>query len=223
MDGYDSLATFSSIDVDGRYAYGRQPAVATWNLARLAEALAPLLADRPDRALALAQQAVAGFDAHYGEAILAGFRRKLGLRVPEAGDAALIDGLLRIMSDNAADFTLTFRHLGDAAAGDGAALRELFIDTAALDVWLAAWRARLGREGGDAFERQAAMHAANPLFIPRNHRIDAVIGAATAGDLAPFSELVRVLADPCREQPGYERYAEPPTESERVRTTFCGT
>jgi uncharacterized protein YdiU (UPF0061 family) len=129
------------------------------------------------------------------------------------------------MAANQADFTLTFRALGHAARDPAAdtSVRALFTDPAAYDAWAIQWRARLALEPETAKARHAAMQAVNPAFIPRNHRVEAVIQAATAGDFAPFEELVTVLANPFQDQPDRAGYAEPPLLHERVLETFCGT
>ena len=130
------------------------------------------------------------------------------------------------MAKNQADFTLTFRKLGDAAGDEAAAadVRAQFMDPSAFDEWARRWRERTALEPQAAAERQAAMHAVNPMFIPRNHRVEAVIQAAVNNDdYAPFEELVKVLAKPFEEQPDYAAYADPPLPDQRVLQTFCGT
>jgi uncharacterized protein YdiU (UPF0061 family) len=155
-----------------------------------------------------------------------GLRRKLGLFTGREGDAALARDLLKAMAENRADFTLTFRRLSDAAAdpaGDEA-VRRLFADPSAYDGWAARWRERLGQESPDGATRRAAMCAVNPAFIPRNHRVEAVIEAAVErSDFAPFDELLTVLSKPYEDQPAFARYADPPAPHERVCQTFCGT
>jgi uncharacterized protein YdiU (UPF0061 family) len=226
MDAYDPATVFSAIDEHGRYAYANQPAIARWNLTRLAEALLPLLSDKQDRAVALAQDVLAGFDTLFQTALLGGLRGKLGLAREEADDVALVNGLLDAMKAGQADFTLVFRRLAENGTqpATGQACRDLFADPAMFDAWEAVWRERLAREGTSPAERRAGMARVNPLFIPRNHRIEAVIEAAIERqDFAPFAELVEVLARPYDEQPGREAYARPPASHERVLATFCGT
>ena len=221
MDAYDPATVFSAIDERGRYAYGNQPPIARWNLTRLAEALLPLLADDADKAVALAEGALGAFDGLFQAALLGGFRRKLGLAAEEAEDVALISGLLDIMKRGRADFTLVFRRL---AEDDASACCELFDNPAEFEGWESQWRARLMRETTSPAERQAAMRCVNPLFIPRNHRIEAVIEAAVERqDFAPFEALLAVLANPYDAQPGREDHALPPAAHERVLATFCGT
>ena len=226
MDAYDPVAVFSAIDRYGRYAYSRQPAIGEWNLARLAECLLPLLSDDMDAAVAEAEHALDAFRPAFERAFRGGLRRKLGLLTEREDDDALGRDLLEAMGENGADFTLTFRRLSDAASGreDGAGVRDLFANPSAYDEWARRWRRRLEQEPTDAATRSAAMLAANPAFIPRNHRVEAVIRAAVdEDDFAPFHELVTVLSNPFEAQPAFERYADPPADDERVLQTFCGT
>ncbi len=226
MEQYSPAAVFSAIDHAGRYAYGNQPRIMHWNLARLAEALLPLLSEDEDASLALAHEALGTFGPRFEAAWLDGMRRKLGLAAAEDGDAAVVQALLNVMEENGADFTLTFRHLGDAALGeDGEApLRRLFAEPASLDGWLHEWRQRLEREPLAPAARREAMHAANPLYIPRNHLVEAALEAATERlDFSPFEEMVSVVSQPFEERPGLARYAEPAAPQERVLRTFCGT
>ncbi|HEY0169564.1 MAG TPA: YdiU family protein [Pyrinomonadaceae bacterium] len=227
MDAYDPGAVFSAIDRQGRYAYSMQPAIGEWNLARLAECLLPLLSDDTDAAIAEAEQALDSYRPIFERAFLGGLRRKLGLLTEREGDAELGRDLLQEMAANGADYTLTFRRLCDAASGqedDDAGVRGLFANPSAYDEWAPRWRERLEQEPADAATRRAAMLAANPAFIPRNHRVEAVIRAAVdEGDFAPFHELVTVLSNPFEAQPAFAHYADPPGDDERVLQTFCGT
>ncbi|MDB5579160.1 MAG: hypothetical protein JWR80_4336 [Bradyrhizobium sp.] len=226
MDHYDPAMVFSSIDEQGRYAYANQPRIALWNLTRLAECLLPLLSDDQEKAIAEAQSALGEFPEIFTAAYQSGLRAKLGLFTARDGDEALVQDLLDAMAKNQADFTLTFRRLSDAAgdpAGD-AAVRRLFADPAAYDDWAVRWRQRTSDEPQTSAERQAAMRTVNPAFIPRNHRIEAVIGAAVSrDDYAPFEELLTVLSKPYDDRPNFAAYAEPPEPNQRVLQTFCGT
>lgn len=227
MDAYHPETVYSSIDHHGRYAYGNQQTIAHGNVARLAQSLLPLLADDPDDALAVAQEAVARFPDHFETAWLAGMRRKLGLEQERPEDRALIQDLLERMAANRADFTLTFRGLCGSAGGDpqaDQAVGRLFERPAEFDVWAERWRRRLAQEGRDEQQRRAAaMAAVNPAFIPRNHRVEEAIRAAYGGDFSRFRELLTVLAAPFEEQPEWTRYARPPRPDEVVTATFCGT
>jgi serine/tyrosine/threonine adenylyltransferase len=226
MDEYNPSTVFSSIDEMGRYAYGNQPRIALWNLTRLAECLLPLFTDDKDKAIEQAQFALGAFADKFTAAYQAGLRAKIGLSTEAEGDEALVQDLLDAMTKNQADFTLTFRRLGDAALGPDhdEPVRSRFIDPTAYDAWAERWRQRLTLEPRSAAERRDAMNRINPAFIPRNHRVEAVIQAAMQrDDYAPFEELLTVLAKPFEDQPAYAAYAEPPEESQRVTQTFCGT
>jgi uncharacterized protein YdiU (UPF0061 family) len=223
MDHYDPAQVFSSIDELGRYAYANQPRIALWNLTRLAECLLPLMADDQEKGIAKAQEVLGAFPEKFTAAYQAGLRKKIGLFTERDGDEALVQDLLDAMAQGKADFTLAFRRLGDAAAGDLGKVRALFAEPAAFDEWAARWQKRIAEEPQSAAERQAAMRAVNPAFIPRNHRIEAVIVAATNDDTAPFEELLKVLTKPYEDQPVFAAYADPPKPEERVCQTFCGT
>ncbi|HEX8190651.1 MAG TPA: YdiU family protein [Pyrinomonadaceae bacterium] len=226
MDAYDPEAVFSAIDLHGRYAYSRQPGIGGWNLTRFAECLLPLLADDADAAVGEAEEALDLYATAFERAYQSGLRRKLGLLTEREGDSELARDLLRAMASNGADFTLTFRRLCEAASAeaDESGARSLFADSSAYDEWAQRWRRRLAEEPADAAARRALMLAANPAYIPRNHRVEAVIRAAIdEDDFAPFHELLAVLSNPFEEQPAFTRYQEPPAERERVLQTFCGT
>ena len=226
MDSYDPAKVFSSIDEQGRYAYANQPRIALWNLTRLAECLLPLFSDDQEKAIAEAQSALGEFAEKFSTAYQAGLRSKLGLFTARDGDEALAQDLLDAMAKNQADFTLTFRRLSDAASDPAfdQEVRRLFADPSAYDDWAARWRQRTGDEPQDAAARRAAMRSVNPAFIPRNHRIEAVIDAAVnRNDYAPFEELLNVLSKPYEDQPAFADYADPPEPDQRVLQTFCGT
>ncbi len=222
MDAYDPAAVFSSIDHAGRYAYGNQPRIALWNLTRLAETMLPLL----DNDEAAATQSLEAFAPRFQAAYFGGLRRKIGLITPLEGDDNLTQDLLKLMAQDGADFTLTFRLLCDAAAGPEGdeAVRTLFVDAAAYDAWAARWRSRLA-EGPDGLPTlRAAMQTVNPAFIPRNHIVEAALAAAVErADFQPFEELLGVLSRPFDDDPALRHYATPPREEERVLQTFCGT
>ncbi|MGJ5035498.1 protein adenylyltransferase SelO [Bradyrhizobium sp. HKCCYLRH3059] len=225
MDAYDPKQVFSSIDEFGRYAFANQPRIAMWNLTRLAECLLPLFGDDKDQAIKEAEAALDGFATQFTDAHQAGLRRKLGLATQREGDQPLAQALFDAMAAARADFTLTFRRLSDAAgSGDLSEVRVLFEDPTGFDEWAQRWRQRLAEEPQTAAERSAAMRKVNPAFIPRNHRIEAVITAAVENDdYAPFEELHAVLARPYDDQPDRADYADPPQPDEQVLQTFCGT
>jgi serine/tyrosine/threonine adenylyltransferase len=226
LDSYDPATTFSAIDELGRYAYGNQPTMAQWNLARFAETLLPFLDPNPERAVEIANEAISMFTTRFQEHWLAGMRAKLGLVRNEEGDLELARALLRAMHENAADFTLTFRRLCDAAVHEKADvnLRALFANPAAYDNWASRWRSRLAAERLDLDARAQAMRAVNPAFIPRNHRVEQALDAAIEyGDFSRFAELLTVLSRPYEDQAVFADYANPPDADERVFRTFCGT
>ena len=224
MDEYNPGQVFSSIDEMGRYAYANQPQIALWNLTRLAECLLPLFSDDKDKAIEQAQFILGEFAEKFTAAYQSGLRKKIGLFTERDGDEALVQDLLDAMAKNAADFTLTFRRLAEAAAdADNDSVRAQFTDPTAFDAWAVRWRQRLDAEPQFAAERHTAMRSVNPAFIPRNHRIEAVIQAAVKDDYKPFEELLAVLSKPYEDQPEFAAYAEPPLPEQRVTQTFCGT
>jgi uncharacterized protein YdiU (UPF0061 family) len=229
MEAYDPATVFSSIDRQGRYAYGNQPGIALWNLARLAETLMPLLeqeAGSEQAALDQANEALAAFAPTYETARLSRFRRKLGLLTEHEEDTALIEDLLRLMFAHRADFTLTFRRLCDAVGGPegDAGVCAIVDDAGAYGSWATRWRDRMEQEAGSAEEREALMRSANPSFIPRNHRVEAALNAAIdQQDYQPFEELLDVGSRPFEDRPEMERYSEPARPEEIVTQTFCGT
>ncbi|MDX1781093.1 MAG: YdiU family protein [Thalassovita sp.] len=212
MDSYHPVTVYSSIDHGGRYAYDNQANVIGWNMAQLASALVPLMPDSDEaiRDFTAAVNAMAGM---IREEWVSAFGRKIGLASAKPEDAALINELLTGMAENGADFTNTFRAL---IRGGG---RDQFTDPAVFDVWAAKWRERLQNED----DPETVMCAANPAFIPRNHRVEQMIEAAVAGDYAPFERLLRVLSRPYDDQPEAEDLSRPPQEHEVVQQTFCGT
>ena len=237
MEAYDPAAVFSSIDRRGRYAFGNQPDIACWNLARLADTLLPLLSDDPERAVAMATEVIVAFPAQYRRHLLRGQRAKLGLRRGEPdddrADAALAEDWLTLLHAEQVDFTLGWRRLADAATGDDAPLRTLFAGTSAPNAWLVRWRARCASEDHNAengsamagIERAGAMRSVNPGVIPRNHRVEEALAAASDdGDLAPFERLLNALRQPYDEAVELAPYTEPaPAEVTACYRTFCGT
>lgn len=226
MEAYEPDKVFSSIDHQGRYAFGNQPQAALWNLTRLAETLLSLLAEEEggeNGAQASAVEALDAFAPQMRAAHGAGLRLKLGFVTEQSGDMAMVEDLLERMTVNRADFTLTFRRLCDLAEGHGTA-RELFDDPTAFDEWAVEWRKRLKGEGESAEVLASRMRMVNPAVIPRNHRVQEVIDAAIRrGDFRPFEELLDAVAQPFEERTGLERYMMPARPEECVSQTFCGT
>jgi uncharacterized protein YdiU (UPF0061 family) len=218
MDAFDPRTVFSSIDHGGRYAYANQPVVAEWNLARLAEAMLPLLDDEEERAVELAVESLRGFRPRYSAAWSLGMRRKLGL--PEGLDPSvsrpLVDELLAMLQESHVDHTSVFRLLARSARGDREPARGVFLDLPAFDDWAQRWLA-LDPDPG-------AMDRVNPVYVPRNHLVEEALAAATEeGDLAAFTRLLEAVTRPFEERRGFERYAEPAPADFGDYQTFCGT
>ena len=217
LEGFDPAAVYSSIDHGGRYAYGNQPVVAEWNLARLAEALLPLFHDDSEQAVALALESLGGFRRQYSAAWSAGLRAKLGLPdgLDDAVTSTVVGDLLAVLQESRVDWTTFFRHLGAAARGDAEPARRLVLDLAVFDAWTQRWRG-LGPDS-------EAMDRTNPVYIPRNQLVDEALAAATADDLGPLERLLDVVTSPYEERPGLKRYAAPAPEDFGPYRTFCGT
>lgn len=218
MEGYAPGTVFSSIDHGGRYAYGNQPLILGWNLARLAEALLPLFDADQDRAVDIANGLLEGIAARYRAEWVAVMRGKLGLAGAEESDGALADDLLAAMegsgSGQGADWTLTFRRLAGAVGGEAGGIAPLFADATALRAWLPRWQARLAPDAADR------IRAANPAVIPRNHKVEEALDAATMGDMAPFGALLAAVSEPFVER---EAYMLPAPQGLGRHVTYCGT
>ena len=209
MEAYDPDTVFSSIDSWGRYAYGNQPAIAGWNLARFAEALLPLIADNVEEGIALAEESFGVFRDQYDATWTSGMRGKLGLSadIDAKTVTPLIDELLLLLKESHVDYTSFFSDLSRSARGD--------TGPAGFDDWMSRWRAL----SPDA----ESMDRANPIYIPRNHLVEEALSAATAGDLDPLQQLLAAVTEPYDERPGLERYASPAPEDFGTYQTFCGT
>lgn len=219
MDAYDPATVFSSIDRQGRYAYGNQPPIAEWNLARFAEALLPLIHDNQDKAVKLAQDALSNFEQLYYKNWLAGMRKKLGIFDKETEDESLIQGLLSMMRKYGADYTNTFRALTFDKLSD----MELF-DTESFDEWYKLWQARLGRQQESKASAHELMKNSNPAIIPRNHRVEEALEAAEKqGDYSVMERLLDVLSNPYAHSKEQADYATLPPKSTCPYRTFCGT
>jgi len=221
LDTYDPTTTFSSIDRDGRYAYGNQPGIAHWNLARLAESLLPLIRGGEEAALDTARAVLATFPERFQRHYRANTRVKLGLTTEEEGDAALFASLLQWMHETRADFTATFAGLASQAEADTPAVCGAGGE--AFAAWCAKWRARLARQPGSRADAAARMRLANPLVIPRNHSVEEALAAAEAGDIAPFERLLAAIRAPFADKPDSEPYRSGPPAGCGPYRTFCGT
>jgi len=214
VDAFDHSAVFSSIDEGGRYAYGNQPVIAEWNLARFAETLLPLFDDDADRAVERATEALGTYRDHYSAAWISGMRMKLGLAGTVTDEAVepLATELLALLHENRVDFTQFFRALSTLARGEE---RPAVFDVEPIGEWAARWL-ELSPDAG-------AMDRVNPVYIPRNHLVEEALTAATAGDMEPFDALVEVVRRPFDERPGLERYAAGAPDGFGPYTTYCGT
>jgi uncharacterized protein YdiU (UPF0061 family) len=223
LDVYDPAAVFSSIDRAGRYAYANQPNIAHWNLARLAEALLPLIDEDKDRAVALAGEALGRFPESFQRHYLSGWRAKLGLLTEEDDDLALAREFLDGLKEMRADFTNSFAALTRSAETGRRENLPWSGDRTALHPWLVKWEARLARQQRSRDEVAAVMRRANPFVIPRNHRVEEALAAAVAGDFAVMQHLLDVLADPFTETEAHRSYREAPPAGSAAYRTFCGT
>jgi serine/tyrosine/threonine adenylyltransferase len=223
IDTFDPATVFSSIDHRGRYAYGNQPQITLWNLTRLAETLLPLLDVETDAAIAVATDVLQSCRDRYHRYWGDGMRAKLGLGDAQPADGDLIDDLLALLQVQKVDFTSFFRALSSSILGDAAPARSLFVDGPAFDAWAVRWRTLLSSQSRAPKAIAAAMDRVNPLYIPRNHQVEAALAAAADDDLGPFRRLLGVLAEPFEERPGLERYATPAPSDLGPYRTFCGT
>ena len=231
MDTFKTDKVFSSIDHGGRYAYGNQPVLAQWNLARLAETLLPLIDDDKDRAVALATETLDRYTTLYENNWLEQMSYKLGVGGSSEQVKPLLTTLLQAMEDQALDYSLTFRSLielaeellrdGPEQANDSLVVIRIFPDNQQRLEWLQQWHSALQTRPETAI---ALMQQNSPIYIPRNHRVELAIRAAEDNDnYEPFNKLCDVLEDPFVEQPGAEQYALPPDPAQVVQRTFCGT
>ena len=222
LDNYEAGKTFSSIDRHGRYAFGNQGSIGHWNLTRFAETLLPLLDKDQEKAVATAEAALAHFPALYQAALQERFTAKLGIENGDTSDWNMMENLLSAMEEGEADFTQVFRNLPEAfESGDDHIVARLFKQPETIVAWLTSWRARLQQL--DPGQATALMRRTNPVFIPRNHRIEAAIQAGNRGDFTLFHQIHQVLQQPFTEQPEFSDYEAAPTPDEVVCETFCGT
>lgn len=223
MDRFAVNTVFSSIDTNGRYAYGRQPQITHWNMARFAEAMLPAIHAVNPADVDAAKALVDAIPARFRAIWLDEMRAKLGLGQPHKADEQLIDSLFGELEQHAVDFTSFFRALAQLLRGDGDMLQALLPDAEAMAPWIADWWAQLEREAIAPLERADAMDAVNPLYIPRNHLVEAALVAAEAGDMAPWSELLEVVQNPYIERAEWAAFAQPAPIDADPYKTFCGT
>ena len=223
MDRFAVNTVFSSIDANGRYAYGRQPQITHWNMARYAEAMLPAIHAVNPADVDAAKALVDAIPARFRALWLDEMRAKLGLGQPHKADEPLIDSLFGELEQHAVDFTSFFRALAQLLRGDGDMLQALLPDAEAMAPWIADWWAQLEREAIAPLERADAMDAVNPLYIPRNHLVEAALVSAEAGDMAPWTELLQVVQNPYVERAEWAAFAQPAPVDADPYKTFCGT
>ena len=217
MDAFHSQCVFSSIDSGARYAWGNQSDIGLWNLTRFAETLLPLLSKDPSKATKIAEATLSGYPERFGGQYIARFRAKFGL--PREAPVEIIKECLALLGTQAVDFTLFFRQLTRVAGGeDSQALAAMFCSSDPFEKWFAKWRCE-----ADTATHLTDMRAANPILIPRNHRVEQAIQSAYAGDFSQFHRLVDALASPYADQVEYADLETPPRPEEIVHETFCGT
>jgi uncharacterized protein YdiU (UPF0061 family) len=219
IDAYRADAVFSSIDHHGRYAYANQPRIGLWNLARFAETLLPLMHGDRQEAVSMANEAISGFPDILRQHWLAGMRAKLGLLNQEADDGALAEELLDCMHRHSVDFTNTFRDLASGSLPEASAFQ-----TPDFKQWFGRWQARLERQPDSWEASRRLMNSCNPAVIPRNHRVEEALEAATGRtDFSVMEKLMDILARPYQDSPAQAAYRLPPPPSAQPYRTFCGT
>ena len=220
MDAFDPTTVFSSIDHNGRYAFGNQPHIAQWNLARLAETLLPLFSDDQEESVATATEVLMDFPKQYQSLWDAGMSKKLGLK---DAPTDLVNDLLQMLHTQSVDYTQFFRSLSSVINGDASAARNSFINIEQYDAWESRWKELISHESQSSADVVISMNQINPIYIARNHLVEEALAAATEGDLVPTLQLLEVLQQPFNERSGLERYAQPAPSEYKNYQTFCGT
>jgi uncharacterized protein YdiU (UPF0061 family) len=220
LDGFNPAAVFSSIDTGGRYAYQNQPAITLWNLTRFAEALLPLLDDDEEKAVEIAKAELERFAGVFEERWLTLMLAKIGLPA-DGGDLNLVQGLLGTLAGQRADWTGSFRALADVLRGEDP--DASFFEPEPVRAWVLDWRAALDAAGIVPEAAAAAMDRVNPLYIPRNHLVEAALTATESDDLTPLHTLLDAISHPYDRRPGLDAYAQPAPDSFGPYRTFCGT
>jgi uncharacterized protein YdiU (UPF0061 family) len=224
MDAYDPSTVFSSIDKNGRYSYENQPKILTWNLTRLAETLIPLVDKDQNEAIKLLTEVLQLIKHVYTNYWLSSMRSKIGLSKEEQNDINLISQLLNLMESNKVDFTLCFRYLSKALVGDIKSIKNLFKNNIAFDNWMSLWKERISQEGISDEKIASSMNAVNPIYIPRNHKVEKALDAVVLdNNIAPFLKLHDILKSPYEEIKEFHEYEKPAKESSIRYKTFCGT
>ena len=223
MDSYSAQASYSSIDANGRYAYGNQPTICSWNIRQLAVALADVIAEGDEQAIMRANLLLDSFPARYQSVWLEGMRAKLGLSEAHDDDLALVNELFAAMQDQGVDLTGFFRQLAKVPEAGPEVVSHLFADQGAISPWLEAWESRFASEPIPATERLRRMNEVNPVTIPRNHKVEEALAAAEAGDMAPFQMMLDAVRHPFDDRAVWAQFASPAPASFGSYVTFCGT
>ena len=223
LDEYHPGKVFSSIDQNGRYAFGNQPSIASWNLASLAGCLIAFIDKDPDKANELATEVLDNFSKETNQRILDLMCEKIGLNAEKKENQTLLRNLLKIMMDNQADFTITFRNLSKVLFEDSDDFFNQFSEKKEINSWLSNWKQALKNEYKDLSNLTDRLNRINPVYIPRNHQVQLAIDLAYENDFSKMLEMIEVFKNPFKEVSKYESYSQAPLEKEKVRKTFCGT
>ena len=224
IDAYDPSTVFSSIDENGRYSYENQPKILIWNLTRLAETLIPLVHKDHNEAIKLLTEVLQLIKPVYTNYWLSSMRSKIGLSKEEQDDINLISQLLNLMKSNKVDFTLCFRYLSKALVGEVKSIKKLFKNDAAFDNWMTLWKERISQESISYKKIASSMNSINPIYIPRNHKLEEALDAAVLeNNMDLFLKLHDILKSPYEEVEEFHEYEKPAKNSSVKYKTFCGT
>jgi serine/tyrosine/threonine adenylyltransferase len=223
LDSYSAGTVFSSIDKQGRYAFGSQPHICHWNMSQLAVSLIEIIGEVSEADVQKAQELINGFADRYLAAWANGMRPKLGLFAAQMDDISLVNGLFAAMEGQNVDFTNFFRMLPDCLVSGSAQLAQLFSEPERLLEWYEKWEVRIAAEPMSAETRMQKMNAANPLYIPRNHKVEEALAAAETGNMGPYHRLFEAVTHPYIERAEWSEYAMPAPQGCPPHVTFCGT
>lgn len=225
MDEYNPSTVFSSIDAQGRYAFGNQPLIAQWNMACFANSLLGLIDKDTEKATSKAQKVINNFPNKMSEAVMSVMCKKIGLDSTKTNSQEALTKLLRIMLDNKSDYTLTFRYLSEIIKGKrDSSFKQQFLEHNQISNWLKEWKELIKDQDLAKKEIVLSMESSNPVFIPRNHLVERAIEAAVENnDFSEMKTLLTILSKPYEEQSKYGEYMKPPKPLEVVHQTFCGT
>ena len=223
LDEYHPGKVFSSIDQNGRYAFGNQPSIASWNLASLAGCLIAFIDKDSDKANELATEVLDNFSKETNQRILDLMCEKIGLNGGKKENQTLLRNLLKIMMDNQADYTITFRNLSKVLFEDSDEFFNQFSEKKEINAWLNNWKQALKNEYKDLSKLTDRLNRINPVYIPRNHQVQLAIDLAYENDFSKMLEMIEVFKNPFKEVSEYVSYSQAPLEKEKIRRTFCGT